>query len=916
MEPERWERLWTVFHGALERPAGEARAAFLEQICAGDAVLRREAESLIAAHEDAAGALDSPLAAAALAAAELAPGSSLGPYRIERRLGEGGMGIVYEAQQFEPVRRRVALKLVKLGMNTREVVLRFEAERQALARMEHGSIARVFDAGATPDGRPYFVMERVDGPAITAYCDGERLTLARRLELFVAVCRAVHHAHQKGIIHRDLKASNVLVATEEGRPVPKVIDFGIARAVATPGGATQFTRLGQLIGTPETMSPEQAASSSDVDTRTDIYSLGALLYELACGAPPFELAVVDLTEALRRVREEEPPSPSTRYARLARPAADAIAGRRATDRSRLARELAGELDWIVGKAMAKERERRYASAAALADDLERHLAHRPVAAGPPGALYRLGKLVRRHRVETAAAAALLVALVAFGLAMAVQARRLSRALEVQERERATANRVSELLSELLEQSDPAVARGTEPTLREVLDRGAAKVAGELGAEPEIQARLLETIGRVYLNLGRVEAAEPALLRALELRRAIHGPRHEAVAAALFKLGELEVDRARFEAARARAEESLEMRRALLGEEHPAVAESLDLLGQILRQTGDLRRAEALHQRALEIRRKSLPPGDPAIAEGLNYLGIARRWRGDLVGAEAAYRQALEIWRRALGPDHPRVAMAMNNLALTVHVRGDYAAAERLFAELIPLRRRLLGPTHPDFLVTLANYGKLLHDRRELEAAVAVYEEALAAAPQAYGEVHPQIATMLADSGRILAKLGRGEEALARVERALAMRRKIFGGEHTSVAAALSYRAEIRAARGERQAAARDFAESVALFRRTAGEEPRTAEALEAAALFALAAADLPAAEAGLREALAIYRARLPAADRRIARAESALGECLLRADRRAEAEALLVASLAALADPENPDTADARARLAALRGGA
>jgi serine/threonine protein kinase/Flp pilus assembly protein TadD len=875
MESDRWQRLWAAFHAALERAPGEDRAAFARDAAAGDDSFARELDSLLAAHDADANLLSAEAARlAGLAAAELVPGTRIGPYRIERLIGEGGMGLVYEATQEAPVRRRVALKLIKLGMDTREVVRRFEAERQALARMEHGSIARVFDAGATPEGRPYFAMERVDGPSITDYCDRERLPIARRLELLIAVCRAVHHAHQKGVIHRDLKASNVLVASEEGRPVPKVIDFGVARAIEDRSASgTLLTRLGQIVGTPETMSPEQAALSADVDTRTDVYSLGALIYELVSGAPPFDRRASDsasLTELLRRIRDDEPPPPSARFARSGEVAAE-IAARRGSDPARLRRELAGELDWIVARAMAKERDRRYGSAAELADELERYLAGRPVAAGPPSRVYRFRKLVARNRIAAAAAAALLLALLLFGTVMAIQARRLARALANEARERSTATQISDFLVELLEQPDPAVARGREPSVREALDRGAAKIERDLAGQPEIQARLLETIGRVQLNLGQFEAAERAYRRALELRRGLAGAASAEAAAVLQRLAEIDFERARYPQAGAGAREALALRRALYGELHPAVAESLHLVALVARQAGDLGEAERLHREALAIQRATLPPDDPALADSSNYLGIVRRRRNDYAGAEAAYREAIAIWRRALGDDHPKVAMATNNLALVAHVAGDYGEARVLFEELLPVRLRLLGETHPDYLVTLFNYGKLLHDEGDLEAAAAVYERALELARRALGDEHPQVAAILAESASVLAGLDRTDEALARAERALAVRRKIFGGEHATIASSLGYLAEVRGARGERDEAERLYAASVAMFERTNGRDARTGEALLAWGGFALEHGRFDLAQERLEAALALFRAQLPASDPRIARAERALG---------------------------------------------
>ncbi len=914
MEPDRWREVWTVFHGALERAEGSARAAFLDEACAGDSGLREELDSLLAAHRGGAGATSGPdFDETVRLAADSGPGETIGPYRLLRRIGEGGMGVVYEALQESPVRRRVALKLIKLGMDTREVVRRFESERQALALMDHSSIARVFDAGRTAEGRPYFAMELVDGPALTDFCDAWHLTIARRVALVATVCRAVHSAHQKGVIHRDIKASNVLVAAEEGGPMPKVIDFGIARAVDRgPAGESPHTRLGDLVGTPETMSPEQAAMSGDLDTRTDIYSLGALLYEILTGVKAFEFRGTPFPEVLRRIRETEPPPPSARFSGAVA-GADERAARRGGTVAELRREVRGELDWIVARAMAKERDRRYGSAAELASDLERFLAHRPVAAGPPSGLYRARKLVERHRIEALAAAVLLVALVGFGITMALQSRRLAWALTIQEKERATATEVSQFLVALLEQPDPAVARGADPTVKQALEWGAARIERDLAGQPEIQARLLETIGGVQLNLGALDKAEPVLRKALGLRRRLHGEEHAAVAFTLHKLGELEFERARYPAALALAEEGLAMRRRLLPATDPALAESLDLLALLKRQAGDLQLAAELHQQALAIQVAAHGEMHPAVAESWNYIGIVRRWSDDYAGAEAAYRQALAIWRRAFGEDHPKTAMAMNNLALTVHLRGDHPGARRIFEELIPLRRRLLGDAHPDLQVTLNNYAKLLHDMHDLAGAAAVYEESIAIGRQTAGEENPQVASAFADLSAVLARLGRFDEALELAQRALAIRERIFGAEHTAVAASLAYLAQAHEARGDELTAGPLHERAVAMLRRLAPGQARLAEALETHALFLLRTGQMDRAHTLLEEAVTIFRARLPPEDRRRARAEGSLGACLTRLGRYAEAEPLLVESLGRLAPFETPETAEARARLAQLQ---
>jgi serine/threonine protein kinase/WD40 repeat protein len=407
-----------IFRGALERLLPEERAAFLDEACAGDATLRAAVETRLEDYKREAAA------ERALAPLSEGPGDFIGRYKLVEKIGEGGGGVVFRAEQSEPVRRSVALKVIRLGMDTAEVVARFEAERQALALMEHPHIARVLDAGATPGGRPFFVMELVRGEPITKFCDGKQLPLAQRLELFAQVCQAVQHAHQKGVVHRDLKPSNILVsADDDGTPAPKVIDFGIAKATAARlTDRTFFTSRDQFVGTPAYMSPEQAEPTNlDVDTRADIYSLGVLLYELLTGQLPIDpenLRTAGVDEIRRQIREVDPPPPSARLATLDPIALADAAGQRGTETSRLRAAVRGDLDWIVMRCLEKDRARRYDSAGDLAQDLARHLAHEPVAARPPSKLYLLQKLVRRHRVAFTAAAAVLLALtVGFGVAL-------------------------------------------------------------------------------------------------------------------------------------------------------------------------------------------------------------------------------------------------------------------------------------------------------------------------------------------------------------------------------------------------------------------------------------------------------------------------------------------------------------------
>jgi non-specific serine/threonine protein kinase/serine/threonine-protein kinase len=399
-----------------------------------------------------------------------AAAGQIGPYRLLQLLGEGGMGEVWLAEQKSPIHRTVALKLIKAGMDTKAVVARFESERQALALMDHPSIARVFDAGSTSEGRPYFVMEYVPGLPITEYCDKHRLTIKERLELFVQVCDGVQHAHQKAIIHRDLKPSNVLVVEQDNKPVPKIIDFGLAKATAQRlTDKTMFTELGVMMGTPEYMSPEQADQrEQNIDTRTDVYSLGVILYQLLVGVTPFDakaLRAAGLETILRAIREQEPPKPSTRIRSLGPASAESAEKRKEEPRS-FARHLQGELDWITMKALEKDRTRRYGSPAELGADIERHLRNDPVLAHPPSAGYRASKFVRRHRFGVAAAAAAVVLLIGFAAAMAVQARRIAIERDRANRQAEAAQRVAEFMKGMFKVSDPSEARGNSITARE------------------------------------------------------------------------------------------------------------------------------------------------------------------------------------------------------------------------------------------------------------------------------------------------------------------------------------------------------------------------------------------------------------------------------------------------------------------
>jgi len=708
------------------------------------------------------GAAATPLSAAATIDTLLPEGTGrqVGPYKLLQLIGEGGFGSVFLAEQTEPVKRRVALKVIKKGMDTRQVIARFEQERQALAMMDHPGIAKVLDAGETETGQPYFVMELVDGEPVTGHCDRYKLSIPARLELFVQVCAAVQHAHTKGIIHRDLKPSNVLVSVQDGVSRAKVIDFGIAKA--TEGNLTErtlFTGHRQMIGTPEYMSPEQAEGSLDIDTRTDVYALGVLLYELLTGSTPFDpgrLRSAAFAEMARIIREVDPPSPSSRLSESAATLAT-VAARRHTEPRRLSSILRGELDWIVMKALDKERHRRYETANGLAMDIQRYLAGEPVTAAPPSTLYRFRKFVRRHRVSVAAASLVAAALVVAVVGISWQAR-------VARAQLAKAERIAEFMADMLQGVEPGVARGRDTTmLQEMMAAAAARIEkGDLAQSPEAELRLRATIGTVFRELALYDEASKMLAPAVPLARSLHDGDHEETADALGSLGQLLNDQDELEKAESLYREALAMNQRLFPGDDPRVATDLNNLAQLLDEKGDPAAAEPLARQALEMRRRLYPGDHQDVAESLNNLAHlmigGNRGTGDLEGAEKLFREVLAMSRRLYPGDHPRLAGALNNLSVILKNRGDLAGSEPLARETLEMRRRLFPGDHPYVATGLNNLALLIQERGDLVAPEPLFRESLAMRRRLYPGGHTSTATDLGNLARLL--LDRGDAAQA------------------------------------------------------------------------------------------------------------------------------------------------------------
>ncbi len=832
-----WSALKALFGEALELPP-ESRAAFVDERCPPGSPLRDELQGLLRHHDRTGSFLEEPLldlGARLVARGRVGLPERIGPFRITREIGRGGMGIVYEGERDEGgFEQRVAIKVIRRGMDTDEVLGRFLLERQVLARLDHPHIARLLDGGVTSDGRPYFVMEYIDGVPLTEHLAHTSPGLDERLTLFRSICRAVNYAHQNLVLHRDLKPSNILI-TPDGEP--KLLDFGVAKLLDSDEGSQDATRADARYLTPAFASPEQIRGAP-LTTASDVYGLGLLLFTLLTGERAEGGARPSATAARRGA---EAPVPATR--------------------------LRGDLDLIVATALRPEPERRYESADRLADEVDRYRRGLPITAQADSLPYRLRKFVGRHRWGVAASTLAVVGLLAGLTVFAIQSVRIAG-------ERDKAQQVTALLVDLLQGSDPAEALGDTLTARALLDRSEARIEAELSGQPEVQAALMEVVGGLYRSLGLPDQAEPPLRRSLAIRRDVLGPDHADVARSLNALGGVLDARGQFDEAQTLFEEALRVRRARFRGPHEAIAESLNDLGQLLlfaRQ--DFEGAEPLLVDALDMRRRLFEPPHRDVAESVHNVALLHQLQGRYDDAAALYRESLAMRRTLYGATHPALVVTLNNLALVLQAQGRNDEAEPLLRESLALRQRLLGPSNPQVALAMANLALSLRDRGEYGEAEELLRRSLELASDGFGERHPRTASVMSNLGDVLRERASWDEAEGLYRRSLDIRREVLGPEHPHVAFSLNGLAEVARARGQLQRSDSLHRQALALRRRRLGpDHPDVAQSLVGLAGTARAAGDGGGARGLLEEALEILESRFGPDDPRTERTRALLDE--------------------------------------------
>jgi serine/threonine-protein kinase len=911
-EASRWREVDRLFESALDLPAAE-RPAFLDRECAGDPDLRGEVERLLAADgEGGAEFLErSPIELLewALQGEESGDDARLGAYRLLRRLQTGGMGTVYLAARADQhYERHVAVKILRAGLVGTEALHRFRAERQILAQLEHPNIARLYDGGETDDGRPYLVLELVEGLPLDVYCDQHQLSLEARLELFKKICGAVQYAHQNLLVHRDLKPANILV-TAEGEP--KLLDFGIAKQLE-PADADdpKLTRTGLRVMTPSYASPEQIRGEP-ITTASDVYALGVLLYDLLAGRSPYRVESGLLHEIETAICEDEPEKPSRAVGEAGDPVAEALARARSLHPRALRRRLQGDLDNIVLMALRKEPQRRYGSAAALAADIENYLNNLPVVARPDTFGYRTGKFMRRQRVGVATAVAVLVLAVAFVVSLIAQGRRLAQ-------ERDKARYALSFLVDTFKGANPYETGGESLTAKDILDRGAERVARELKGQPDVQAALMDAIGKVNSDLSRLDRAEPLLTQALALRQRVFGTGSLEVAESLDHLARVRYARSDFAEAQRLARRALAIKRRELPAGDVEIAKALNLYGVMLYVKGTSPEAEKGFQEALEIAEKAEGPRGKTVANSLIFLARSAQDRKDFTAAERLYRRGLAIQEKVLGEHDPEYVSNLGTLSTILQDLGKLHEEEELLRRVLALQEKMIGRDNADVGITISNLGSCLRILGRYAEAEPLFRETMAIWSKHYGAQSSVVTLAAGNLAGDLLEQGRAQEAMALDERYLPRRREVYGEKHLHVGSSYLRLALARLALGQPAEALALAQKSLAVVRAAAGEtHPKTAQSWRALGQILLAQGKAREAEPPLRRSVEIQRQTLPASHPELARSQAALAACLEALGKQGEAKELLAAASATLAlqfGPQHPETLALTARLARLAG--
>jgi eukaryotic-like serine/threonine-protein kinase len=809
LTPEVWARIEDVLARALELPRAE-RGRFLAQECDNDAVLRAEVESLLDEHDSEPAFLESPAWLPKVTSGDQPP-QQVGPYRIVRGLGRGGMGQVYLAEREAPgFKQQVAMKVMRRGLDTEDLIARFRTERQILASLNHPNIARLLDVGATEQGLPYFVMEYVDGVPILEYCDANRLTVRARIELFQRICDAVQQAHRSLIVHRDIKPQNILVT---GEGVPKLLDFGIAKIIDPQSSDTEsHTRAEIRVLTPEYAAPEQILGLP-LTTACDVYALGVLLHELLAGGHPFAAAGGARRDTEQRMLQTEAAPPSARVS-------DAAAAARGTSAAQLERQLRGDLDTVVIKALRNEPEARYPSALSFSEDLQRHLMGLPVQARPASARYRIQKFVGRNRLAVAGATALFVVLTASTSITLNQSRRIRAESARVLRERDKASEVRNFLLEMFGTTGPDQATGDSVTARQLLDRRAASIAQMYSDDPEMRAEMMYVVAEGYEKLGLLTAAEPLARQSLEVRRAVFGNLHADVVASLDLLGWILHQRRQVDEAATHLREAVALGRQVFPPEGDVrLARALNDLGIYFDVRGTYDTAVALYRESLEMRRRLSGESDMGLAVTTSNMSVTLYRQGKLDSAVVVAQSALDLFKRVLGEDHQRTTIVQNNLATFQVAKGDHEGAVKQHREILERRTRLFGPNHPSTAFSMNSLAGALIGTKAYDEADSLLRAAVGIQRATEGTL-TDLVYALRRRGEIASLQGRHTEALDLYRESLATARRAYRSGHMDLAVTLVATGRAYEKVGDRSRAESALREAIEVASRTVGPRDR------------------------------------------------------------------------------------------------